>query len=104
MYYSLKKNNITTESIPKQLRGRNIEIVDVWELQKKFKKTKSLTLIRIVPLRVSEGEFFVDIIPFKVSRSKTGVKYVNSGGCKIEFLYDCASSTFILEKVESNGI
>lgn len=100
----VEENNITTESLPKQLGGLQIEIIDVWKLQKKLKTTKSLVLIRIVPLRVNEGHFFINIIPFNVMRSKSGVNYVNSGGSKVEFLYDCTNGIFKLEKVVNSGI
>lgn len=100
----VEENNITTESIPEQLGELKVEIVDIWELQRKLKKNKSLMLVRIVPLRVKEGRFFVNIIPFNVQRSKSGINYVNSGGSKVEFLYDCTNSTFILEETKNSGI
>ncbi|MFD2888298.1 hypothetical protein [Chitinophaga cymbidii] len=100
----VEENNITTESLPKQLKNIRVEVVDVQKLQKKLKTTKSLTLIRVVPLRVKEGRFFVNIIPFDVSRTRSGFHYVNSGGCTVEFLYDCTNDVFSLSAVVNKGI
>lgn len=100
----LEENNITTESIPKRMGSHNIEVLDVFGVQNKLKENKSIILIRIVPLRIKNGKFFVNIIPFNVVSTSSGINYINSGGSTVEFLYDCSSKKFNILGVKTSGI
>ncbi|QJB37298.1 hypothetical protein HF324_05305 [Chitinophaga oryzae] len=100
----LEENNITTESIPRRIGAHNIEVLDVFGVQNKLKEKKSIILIRIVPLRIKNGNFFINIIPFNVVSTSSGINYINSGGSIVEFLYDCSSKKFNILGVKTNGI
>lgn len=80
----LEEDNITTESIPHRIGIHNIEVLDFDGIQKKLKKSKSIVVIRIIPLRINDGKFFINIIPFDVKRTSSGLDYINSGGSKVE--------------------
>lgn len=101
---NVEENNLTTSSLPSKIGSFHINVIDVFELQKQLKKLGPLILIRIVPMRVKNGVFFINIIPFKVIKTKRGINYINSGGATIRFNYDCKSKNFILSGNESYAL
>jgi len=93
---NVEENNLTTSSLPTQIGSFHINIIDIFRLQKQLKKLGSLILIRIVPMRIKSGVFFINIIPFRVVKTEEGINYINSGGATIRFNYDCQGKHFIL--------
>jgi hypothetical protein len=98
----LEENNITTESIPEG--NHTIKVLNFPAIQNKLKQKNSIVLIRIVPLRIKNGKFFINIIPFNVVSTPSGLNYINSGGSTVEFLYDCSSGKFTVAEIETRGI
>lgn len=66
-----------------------------------FKKRKGVMYYtRIVPLRFGGDCFFVNIIPFRVSRRKNNTELINSGTVTIKFKFDCNSNQLVLAGLE----
>lgn len=63
-----------------------------------------MTLVRIVPLRVREDNFFVNVIPFSVSYKKKNFNYVNSGGLGMIYEFDDEINGLKFKSVEMGGI
>ncbi len=100
----VEENNLTTESLPERLGKLKIEVINFSQIQEKVKNGKSLMLLRIVPMEIKEGRFFVNLIWFKVNRGRSGISYMNQGGSTVYFLYDCATGKFNLDEVIHSGI
>ncbi|MBC9909298.1 hypothetical protein [Chitinophaga varians] len=100
----VEEDNITTKSIPRRMGAFDIEILNYSAIKNRLKKETSLTVIRIIPLRMEGGVFFIDIIPFGVTKSSKGLNYGNSGGYGIEFRYNCSSKKFELLAVKRGSV
>ena len=66
----------------------SVEVIDFIKIQSLSKKSDSLSIIRIVPLRYEKGVFFVNIINFKVKKQKKQIELINQGGIKIKYKYN----------------
>lgn len=86
----LVEESNTTKGLPNKCQGITIEYIDRVQIKKLTKKGNDLLLHRIIPLRLQDGIFFVNILEFNVSRIKKKYNYVNQGGHKLNFVYDCA--------------
>jgi hypothetical protein len=66
------------------------------EIKGLYKKNKgNFSYTRIVPLRVKDNVFFINIIPFKVEFEKKQLKLINSGALKTKFKYNDNNFTYI---------
>ena len=84
----VEKNYLFAQSLPCSIRSYEIEYLDEVDIRTHLKHRKELTLVRIVPLRVNGSDFFVNVIPFKVSYKKKNFNYINGGGLGVKFEYD----------------
>lgn len=100
----VEENFLFTDSLPKQIGTKKIEYVSGYEVRELLKTKDELTVIRIVPLRVENGHFFINVIPFKVRKEKRNLRYVNSGGSKIIFTFNCQTNTFHFDKIVLGNI
>jgi len=82
----------------------NVEILNYSAIRNRLKKEESLTVIRIIPLRMEGGVFFINIIPFGATKSSNGLHYSNGGGYRVEFLYNCSSKKFELRAVKKGSV
>lgn len=89
----VEENNLTSRSIPNKINGFSIDIIDYEQLIEKLTKG-SVNIIRIVPIRLKDDEFFVSIIVFKVTKTKKQVSFINSGGALIIYTYNGGSFSF----------
>jgi hypothetical protein len=89
------EENLITRGLPEKCQGLAIKYVNSVAINKLTRKGKTLSLHRFIPLRLKGGEFFVNIIRFEVSRNKKNYKYVNKGGNKLIFEYDCDKECLI---------
>lgn len=89
------EENLTTKGLPKNCQGLTIKYINNTTIKKFTGKNKTLLLHRIIPLRLKDGEFFVNIIKFEVSRIKKKYKYANKGGNKLIFEYDCVEECLV---------
>ncbi|TXB59440.1 hypothetical protein [Phaeodactylibacter luteus] len=88
----VEKNDITTSSMPEQLGGVTIQLMNIRQIRKKAKKGP-FTLYRIIPLRFEEGIFFVNVIPFNVKCKRKNLQMANQGGVTVKFKYNCETNT-----------
>ena len=97
-YYSI------TNDLPNQILTFKIKYVDQIESKNYLKGKKSMTLVRIIPLRVKGNEFFVNVIPFEVSYKKNNFNYVNGGGLKVRFEFDKSMNGLKFKAANWGGI
>jgi len=100
----IEKNPIVTKSLPIELDTYQFEYLEGYEVDKRLKSKNPITLIRIVPLQLKKGIFFISIIPFTVTRENGKVNYSNSGGDKIVFEFDCANNAFHFKEIRHGNI
>lgn len=95
----IEENNLTTKSLPARFNEQEIKLVNAIELQQLLKKEKHLHLIRIVPLRSRDGEFFVNIIIFKVEGKRNKYSFVNVDGVSVVYVYNEELKTFVFKEI-----
>lgn len=100
----VEDNSITTASIPKKIGVYNIQLLEYDGILRELKGKSAISLIRIIPMRFENGFFFINIIPFGVSKVKNGLNYSNGGGCSVEFTYNCATNKFKFVRIKCVGI
>lgn len=88
----VEENDITTSSMPEQLGGVTIQLMNSSQIRKKAKKGP-FTLYRIIPLRFEKGIFFVNVIPFNVKCKRKNLQMSNQGGVTVKFKYNCETNT-----------
>jgi hypothetical protein len=95
----VEENIITTKGLPSICFGQKVEIVNIETLQHLLRREKQVQLIRIVPLRVKNDDFFVNIIVLNVSKKGKKVEFVNVGGLSVLFKYDCNLNSFVNSEI-----
>ncbi len=88
-------NSFTTNGLPENINGISIKYIGGRDIKKKAKKEKEFTLHRVIPLRMEDGIFFVNVIPYRVQCKGKTLDLKNMGGQKINFTYDCVNMKFI---------
>lgn len=96
----LEENPLTTSSLPQKLGTVNIEIIGFTQRGKLLRRNNPLQMVRIVPLRVANGKFNVNIITFEVTIKKNVFHCTSLHGSSIIFKYNCSNNSF--EFVEIN--
>ena len=100
----VEKNNLTTDKLPSRFGQFEIIYLDGIEVRDQLKGKSEMKVIRIVPLRVKDSNFFINIIPFTVRMNKKVVNYINSGGEKVVFKYDSQSGKFYFQEIIHGNI
>lgn len=95
----VEQNNLTTNSLPSKIDEHEIKIIDIAELKKLVKRNKDIEIVRIIPLRVKTGEFFVNIIYFSVKIERKQIIFINKGGYSVVFDYDTNTNSFIYKEI-----
>ena len=97
----VEQNNLTTNSLPSKIGKHDIRVIDIAELQSLLKrnKGKEIEIARIIPLRVEEGEFFVNIIFFDAKVKKRQIYFSNKGGYSIVFDYNTDNKQFVYKEI-----
>lgn len=80
--------------------GHKTEIINIEKLQNLVKEKKQVQLLRIVPLRIKEGNFFVNIVVFNVVKKRRQFDFVNVGGISVIFDYDNNSKSFTFKEIK----
>lgn len=100
----LEENALVTKGIPSEIGRFEIKCLNIDQLREAAKGEEGIQLIRVVQLRVKEGQFFVNIIPFKVTYKKKNFSFINSGGEKIVYEYDKETKKFIFKEIRHGSI
>ncbi|MEM8507087.1 MAG: hypothetical protein AAF717_04620 [Bacteroidota bacterium] len=99
------EKNLFTDRLPDTVLDLKIEYLNQAELIEKMKKKgEKIFLIRIVPLRIEKGTFFINVIPFNAYYYKKNLELVNSGGLKAEYKFDEEVNGLVFEKANFGGI
>nr|WP_299339864.1 hypothetical protein [Allomuricauda sp.] len=99
------EKNLFTDRLPDTVLEFKIEYLNHAELIKKIKKKgEKMFLIRIVPLRIEKGTFFVNVIPFNAYYHKKNLELANGGGLKAEYEFDENSNGLVFKKADFGGI
>jgi len=96
----VEENHFITKSLPEEFNGQKIKVVNVVELQNLLKDKNQVQLLRLVPLRMKDGDFFVNIIVFNVAVKRKHFDFVNEGGMSIVYSYDTEHKTFIFKNIK----
>lgn len=96
----VEENHYITKSLPEEFNGQKIKVVNVVELQNLLKDKNQVQLLRLVPLRMKDGDFFVNIIVFNVAVKRKHFDFVNEGGMSIVYSYDTEHKTFIFKNIK----
>ncbi|QQS51016.1 MAG: hypothetical protein IPM71_15810 [Bacteroidota bacterium] len=96
-------NEQTTINLPTQIDNFKISYSNRDEI-KKLSAKEAIQLIVIKPVVINQNRIFVNIIDFTVNYKRGNFNYVNCGGSKIEFKYDCLNNYFKVENLKQGGI
>jgi hypothetical protein len=100
----VEKNYLITDDFPDKIKDHFIKSMDNGDVINYLKGRESMTLVRIVPLRVKGNDFFVNVIPFGVSYKKKNFNYINGGGLGVKFEFDPKTNGLIFKSSEMGGI
>jgi hypothetical protein len=101
----VEPNYLITDNLPKRLGEVEIQFPDLNELKKLIKENGGhLTLVRIIPLKVNQSDFFINVIPFYTTYKKNNFKLGNGGGLTIHYKFDTNLNGLIYEKHKFSGI
>lgn len=82
--------------LPSTYSKFNFIFITESEIKDWHKKNKgNFFFTRIVPLRVKDGTFFINIIPFKVQFENKQLKLINSGALTTRFKYNGNGFSYI---------
>jgi hypothetical protein len=98
------EKNLFTDPLPKTMGSRTIEYLDGYQIRRHLKSKEEIIVIKVIPLQVDNGLFFVTIIPFKVTKEKKQLHYANSGGDEVVFTFDSNSNEFIFKEFKRGNI
>ena len=99
------EKTLFTDNLPDKIQDFKIEYLNESEqIEMIKKKDGKMILIRIVPLRVRNGTFFVNVIPFQAYYHKKRLELANGGGMKVEYKFDSELNGLTFVKAEFNGI
>jgi len=97
----LEENALTTKAIPSKVGKLEIRLISQSDLKSEFKKKGSdKYLTKIVPLRMKDGIFFINIIPFKVAYKKRNLRLINGGAFVTNYEYDCDKDKLELKNLD----
>jgi hypothetical protein len=95
----VEKSNITTESLQVLSIPNKIELVDYLKLRKMTKGNRKVNLIRIVPIKIKNNEFYITIIEYDVTYKRKNWDYVNLGGAKVIYNYNSQKGIFEFKEI-----
>jgi hypothetical protein len=109
---AIKKHHTNTKSIyiwgktfysrvlPESVLDIKIERINDKLLHKLCNKKKYIFITEVIPLLNENNNFYVGIIPFKVTESKKGFNFENQGGINFNYSFnkDTGKFTFINSK------
>ncbi len=99
------EENLFTDKLPDTILNFQIKYLNESEVIKTIKdKGGDIMLIRIVSLRIRNGVFFINIIPFQAIYNKGNLELVNSGGMKVQYSFSQELNGLVFEKANFSGI
>ena len=99
----LKDDNIT-DSLLSRIKKSQIIILDSTEISNRLKSDISFIAHKLFPVNYDNGQFYINIIPFRVYKKTDEVIFENSGTCVISYIYDNIKKRFKFYRVACNGL
>ena len=96
----VEENFYITNILPTEISGNKIEIVTIADLKKLLKDRKQMQLLRLIPLRVKDGDFYVNIVVFNVKFRHKQFDFVNQGGISVVYSYDTKDKAFVFKNIK----
>jgi hypothetical protein len=100
----IEKNEGYADSLQASIAGTALKILDWDEIDNKLAQEKSFELEKIFPLAFDNGEFYVTIIPFLMTKKANEVNRANGGGCRVIYAFDSQTKQFRFMRVHCWGI
>ena len=101
----VEQNYLITDNLPNRLGEIEIQYPDVNELKKLIKENGGpLTLVRIIPLKANQSDFFINVIPFYTTYKKNNFKLGNGGGLSVHYRFDTNLNGLTYERHKFSGI
>lgn len=100
----IEDDSFLTDSLQIQSEQTKIFKMTFSDIQKKLRIRKSLVLCRIFPLQYQNGNFFVSIVPFTITKRKkrNSLHFVNPGSYRM--VYKFINDRFEFVEIEDHGI
>ena len=96
----VEENFYITNILTTEISGNKIEIVTIADLKKLLKDRKQMQLLRLIPLRVKDGDFYVNIVVFNVKFRHKQFDFVNQGGISVVYSYDTKDKAFVFKNIK----
>lgn len=91
----IEQNDFLFPFLRYQFDTTGFEFVDRLQIISKAKKQNGLTVYRIIPLKINtSSELYVSIIQFTVHYKKGKLEFINNGGGKVYYGYDCSNKIY----------
>lgn len=101
----VEPNYLLTDSLPKQINNIEIQYPDHIQLKKIIKTHGGhITLVRIIPLKVSNNDFSVSLIPFYTTYKRKRFDLRNGGGLTVFYKFDSEQNGLVYAKHKFGGI
>ncbi len=101
----VEPNYLLTGNLPKTIDSIEIKYPDLNQLKKLIKANGGhIMLIRIIPLKINQSDFFVNIIPFYTTYKKNNFNLANGGGLTVHYKFDFNLGGLIYQKHDFIGI
>jgi len=93
---------LTTSHLPQKIGNVEIKLIEYKQLISLTSNKKSIELLRVIPIRHEKGCFFVNILPYRVTKKGKKLEYslLMGMGVKIKYRFDCNSHGFVFDKIE----
>ena len=86
----IQEDGSVTDSLSDIMGKTNVEVLNIDDINRKVETETSFILYKVYPLSMDNGKFFVNVVPFSVSRDKGKLAFKNAGTFRISYSYDCA--------------
>jgi hypothetical protein len=95
--YFVESANQITNNLPRTINGMNIDYLDKAAIKNKG-KVSQFHLIVIRPMKLVENKIEINLIDYFIDYKKRNFNYVNTGGSKLIFKYDCTKEHYVLHE------
>ncbi len=93
----IEEGLLTTKNLKQSSCTKQLYIIGPSEIRKKAKKrskNKPFRFVRIVPLRLEDGKFYVTVIVFEAKAKGSNLRLTNLYGENLYLRYDCYNQSF----------
>lgn len=88
----IQKDDFLTNNLSNSLERTRVQYMDIAKIEQKVMLDTSFVLYRIYPLSMYKDKFFVNVVPFSVSRDTGELVFKNLGAFKISYSFDCSKA------------